>query len=610
MPLGPKPDNPPKHYFGWTMLAVACLTTVATSPGQTYIAGTLFAPEFEAPRDQGGLGLSTTAVSTAYLIATCASAALLTLVGKASDRFGPRRVIAFISAGLALACAYMGLVQGFVTLMLGFFLLRFLGQGSLGVISGHTVALWFERRLGTVEAIRHGSMSLAVVLLPVPVAALINAYGWRWAYPILGVVVALLTLPAILLIFRNKPEDAGQQLDGHAPMSPRAWGRLATCGCIGLGVALMVLIWVNYGWNWWHLFWPALATVIGLVAGPRVRETAERRERERDGQDEPASPPDDPAFTLRQAVRTTAFWAIAGVGVLNGLVGTAIIFHMAGMVQGGGVFEGEPEEVKSMSRTMAAAVMAPWAIASGLATPLGGVLVDRIRPRYLLASSPPLLALSTALALLGYWLGIGSLFYLGMGVFGLSQACAMSASGPTIARWFGRAHHGSIRGFTSTLGVAGTACGPIVLGVSSDYAGGFSPGLILFIVGAIPLTLTVWSIDRPTPPGHSREPGDDGDAPDDEGGLGPELIDASARMHAVDQARARTKDSGGPPVRYELDDTSESIPLVGDEPDEPGAGAEKNPGTPDATASDDDADDSIPLEGSDDDPDSQGDRLS
>jgi|GEM_PF-288631 len=609
MPLGPKPDNPPRHYFGWTMLAVACLTTVATSPGQTFIVGALFSPEFEQSREQGGLGLTKTAVSFAYMVATFASAALLTFVGTASDRYGPRRVIAFIAGGLALACAYMGLVQGFVTLLVGFFLLRFLGQGALGVVSGHTVALWFERRLGTVEAIRHGSMSLAVVLLPVPVAALINGYGWRWAFPILGVVVALLTLPAILLIFRNKPEDAGQALDGHAPMSPRAWGMLTTYGSIGLGLGLMILIWSNYGWNWWHLFWPALASVIGLVAGPRVREIATQREQERDtSTDDATDAAGDPAFTLREAMRTTAFWAIAGVGVLNGLVGTAIIFHMAGMAEAGGVFEGEPEEVKAMALTLAASVMAPWAITSGLATPIGGVLVDRIRPRYLLASSPPLLALSASLVLLGYWFGLGSLFYLAMAVFGVSQACAMSAGGPTIARWFGRAHHGAIRGFASTLGVAGTAVGPLILAFSSDYLDGFSPGLILFIVGAIPLTLTVWSIDRPARPGEPD--GDDGDGPDDGGGMGPELIDEAAKMRAVDMARARTKDSGGPPVRYELDDPGDSIPLAGDEPDEvepkPDAGV---PGDTDSSP-DLGADDSIPLDEGDDDPDSQGDRLS
>jgi len=517
MPLGPKPDNPPRLYFGWPMLAIACLSTIATSPGQSYIAGGLFADSYET-----GLGLSKTQISFAYMIATVCAAIPLTLVGKASDHYGPRRVMLAVSVGLALACGYMGLVQGFWMLLAGFFLLRFLGQGALSVLSGHTVALWFEKRLGTAEAIRTASMSAAVLLLPLPVAGLINKFGWHWAYPILGLLVLLLTLPWISLFFRNRPEDAGQVLDQHEI--------------------------------------------------PRHGKT----DKPHPGQDEPeALPPDDPAFTLRQALTTRAYWALAGVPILSGFVGTAIIFHMKALVAEGGFFKGTPEDISSANLALAAAVMVPWGITSGLATPVGGWLIDRVKPRHLLAASPPILALSIIVLWMAVSLNVRSFFFLGMGVFGVSQACAMAAAGPTIARWFGRAHHGSIRGFTSTLGVIGTACGPIVLGLSSDTIGGFTPGFLFFIALCVPLVWSVWTVDKPEPPNppgdgangpdKSDDPdGDSGDDSGDPGGLGPELIDEAARLKAIDAIRARKKEAGegGPPVRYDLEDTGESIPLA------------------------------------------------
>ena len=43
----------------------------------------------------------------------------------------------------------MSAVHSFVALIVGFFSLRFLGQAALSLYSGHTLALWFERRLGT-----------------------------------------------------------------------------------------------------------------------------------------------------------------------------------------------------------------------------------------------------------------------------------------------------------------------------------------------------------------------------------------------------------------------------------------------------------------------------
>ncbi|MFT5422550.1 MAG: OFA family oxalate/formate antiporter-like MFS transporter [Phycisphaerales bacterium] len=533
MPLGPKPDNPPRLYFGWPMLAIACLTTIATSPGQSYIVGGLFLESYET-----GLGLSTTTITFAYLVATVCAAIPLTLVGKASDHYGPRRVMLAVSIGLALACGYMGLVQGFWMLLVGFFLLRFLGQGALSVLSGHTVALWFEKRLGTAEAIRIASMSAAVLLLPVPIAGLINTFEWQGAYPILGVLVLLLTLPWIMLFFRNRPQDAGQVLDQHEI--------------------------------------------------PQRDETDEPLALD----DEPEIlPPDDPAFTLRQALRTRAYWALAGVPILSGFVGTAIVFHLTGLVGAGQFFEGTDEEIGKANLALGAAVMLPWGVASGLCMPVGGWLIDRVKPRHLLAASPPILALSIIMLWMGMSLGVGSFYFLGMGVFGVSQACAMAAAGPTIARWFGRTHHGAIRGFTSTLGVVGTACGPFVLGLSSDTFGGYTPGFLLFIALCAPLVWTVWTVEKPDSPNlPTGGPTDDRDGsdddPDPDSDLGPELIDDATRVRAVDEIRARKKDEPGPPVRYDLDDVGESIPLV-DSPPSPPAPTPPPAPPPQASPSDD-----------------------
>src|SRR5690606_7566649 len=45
-----------------------------------------------------------------------------------------------------------------------FFLLRFLGQGSLSMVSGHAVAMWFHARLGRMEGILHESATPASAL--------------------------------------------------------------------------------------------------------------------------------------------------------------------------------------------------------------------------------------------------------------------------------------------------------------------------------------------------------------------------------------------------------------------------------------------------------------
>lgn len=427
MPLGPKADNPPRFYFGWTMLGVACLATVATSPGQSFLIGLFTEPLVEE------LGLTKTLVSLAYLIATLSAAVPLTLVGKASDKFGPRVTMGVVASLLAIACGLMAVVFNFWSLVVGFFLLRFLGQGSLSVLAGHTVALWFERRLGLVEAVRHGSMSIAVIVLPVPVAFLINRVDWELTYVILGVLVAVLTLPTIALFFRNKPEDIGQALDNA-------------------------------------------------------------RDDDEDEAKKSAPERSQPDFTLRQSIVTRAFWTLLGVGVCSGLIGTALIFHMQALVHAAGI-----EDAVAAKNTAAAALI-PWGAASGIGMPICGWLADKFRPRTLLTIAPALIVAAVGVAVAGTLLDWPTGYFVAMGIFGVGQAMAIASGGPAIARWFGRTHHGAIRGFTGSAMVAGTACGPIVLGASFDYAGGPLVGLLVFVGLAVPLIPAAWSLRPPTHP--------------------------------------------------------------------------------------------------------------
>ena len=72
---------------------------------------------------------------------------------------------------------------------------------------------------------------------------------------------------------------------------------------------------------------------------------------------------------------------------------------------------------------------------------------------------------------------------------------------PTIAHYFGRKHHGAIRGFTTFLGVAGTGLGPVVLGVSLDHSGSFTIGLLACAGLAVALAGASLTLKRPLTPG-------------------------------------------------------------------------------------------------------------
>ncbi len=420
------------------MLAVAIAMALATMPGQTVLVSLWKEPIRES------LGLSLASVSAAYSIGTIVAAFPLPWVGRLADRFGLRVTVALVTIAFALSLLLLREVSGLITLAVGFFLVRFLGQGSLGMLSGHTIAMWFERRLGRVHAmLTVFGFAAGSAIMPLPTAWLLAEAGWRTTLLALAAMSALLVLPAILFLFRNKPEDIGQRLDGdpieHAPHDVLHGG---------------------------------------------------------------APPPADPAFTARQAMRTAAYWILMANMVATGFIGTALIFHMPAMLQQAGL-EGSP--------TQAALAIQPWPFAFGATTLAIGWLVDRLPPARLLPLGLLLMALAIALCVASARAMVAPslivpLMAAGMGVYGASQAVITSVVNPTIARFYGRTHHGSIRGVIATATVLGTGAGPYTIALARDLAGeDFTPVYLLCIALTLPLGVGAAMLRRPAPP-QRRDP--------------------------------------------------------------------------------------------------------
>ena len=205
-----------RFFYGWAMVLVAGLGIFVSGPGQSHTFSV-----FVGPISQD-LGISSASIATAYGAATLVAAFLLPQTGKLVDRFGVRAAMLVITSLLGIACMIFGAAANVLWLAVGFALLRFFGQGSLMLGSANLVSQWFAKRRGFAMGLMALGFGLSMAVHPPLGQWLIDQYGWRQAWVILGFLTWLLFLPPLLFLVFNKPEDIGLLPDGEKPSDDAA----------------------------------------------------------------------------------------------------------------------------------------------------------------------------------------------------------------------------------------------------------------------------------------------------------------------------------------------------------------------------------------------------
>ncbi|MFQ5830230.1 MAG: MFS transporter, partial [Candidatus Methylomirabilia bacterium] len=132
----------PRFFYGWVVLGVATLANFATAPGQSFTVSLFLVPMLS------DLGLSRTAISSVYSLASLTAAVGLPYIGRLVDRLGARLMMATVAACLGLASIALYAVNGIVPLYLAFTGIRTFGQGALALTATVVAAQWFVRRRG------------------------------------------------------------------------------------------------------------------------------------------------------------------------------------------------------------------------------------------------------------------------------------------------------------------------------------------------------------------------------------------------------------------------------------------------------------------------------
>jgi sugar phosphate permease len=387
-------------YYGWWIIVAAILIQFLQS-GLLVQGYSVYIPALQAE-----FGWSTTVLAAAFSLLQAVAGLLGPFQGWLLSRFGPRAIMRigmlFLGVGF-LAFSQITTLAAFFTV----FTLMAVGFSLGGFLSlTTTVVSWFEKRRSTALAFMQLGMSLGGLALPA-VAWSLTLLGWRSSSLISGLLILLVGLPLTQLIYEYPEGTSSESRKG---------------------------------------------STIESADEPRDQKVKQR-----------ALSDTKHDFTVREALRTQAFWLLAFGHALALIVVSAINVH-AVIHLSVGLGYSLPVAAGFISLMMAFTVLGQL---------LGGFLGDRYPKRLI--------------AMVAMWVHTFSLLILTYAssavmvvLFAVGHGLAWGMRGPLMqavrADYFGRKDFPSIMGFSFLIATFGAMTGPLIAGFSADTFGNYRIG--------------------------------------------------------------------------------------------------------------------------------------
>ena len=407
----------PRIFSGWWTVLTGGILSLWGHGYQAYGFSALFKPLASE------LGFSRAAASVPASIGRLEGGFEAPLTGWITDRFGPRWIVILgvFLIGLSL------ILMNYINSLWAFYIVWgvILGTGvniALTLPLQVAIANWFVKKRGLASSIQVVFSGLSGVLVLPLIAWLIITQGWRMTCLIGGVVMLVVGLPlAWFFIKQRRPEYYGLLPDGASVEEETA-----------------------------------RSTEADQMIGRGVEYAAEVEEVE---------------FTLRQAMRTPAYWLLIASNSLHSLSMPAINIHSIPFLTDIGI-----DPIK------AAGMLALMVSASIPARLLGGFLADRVKKqhlRFVVGGAYLLQAVGFAVFLLNQ---TTAMIYIWFILYGIGMGAGFALMMPMRARYFGRKALGSIGGISRVFMVPTGVAAPIYLGWVYDTTGSYINAFILVAV--------------------------------------------------------------------------------------------------------------------------------
>jgi MFS family permease len=363
---------------------------------------------------QQEFGWSKTLLAGPRSVTTVENSILGPIEGYLMDKLGPRMMVAIGTFLMGLGLILFGVTHSLWMYYLSNVIIT-LGSGLQGLlVLSIAINSWFRRKRTLAQSIMGLGYAMAgVVGVPVLVFTQ-TAMGWRTSAIATGIIIWAVGFPCSMLLRRN-PEQYGLLPDGAAALSSAPTG----------------------------------------------------------AKEAPAAEYD---FSLREALRTRAFWFLAIGQALCGLaMGVTQVHLFLHLEQGVG-----------LSAATSALVWSVASISNIPARLLGGFLGDKLPKNIILAAATVSIAASILILGMAVSLPIVMTFALFYGIgWGVRTPVASAIQG----EYFGRRSQGIIRGWLQSIAVPFTVAAPILAGYLADLQGSYRMTFvaisIICVVGAV-----------------------------------------------------------------------------------------------------------------------------
>ena len=422
----------PRIFPGWWMNLVTGIYSGLGHGFYGYGVSVLFKPL------AADLGLSRAATSWATGIGRLQGSIEAPITGWLSDKFGPKWVIVvgicFIGTGLVL--------MNFITSPWAYYLVWGV-LTAIGINLALTIAIdkaltdWFIRKRGLALGIRFVIIGICgVIALPI-ITWLVTTHGWRIACLVWAGVMFTGVPLSWYFVKQRRPEYYGLLPDGATIESDTE-------------------------------------ADIDVMIDRGVEYAADFEETE---------------FTLRQAMRTPAYWLITISWVCAMAVGGAINVHCIPFLTDMGINE-----------TVAGGMMAMMVFFTVPARFVGGLLADRVRKdrlQFLVAGAFLCQAIGIAAFLLNQSIAMVYVFLI---LFGFGSGAPVPLRLTMAGRYFGRKAFASIQGTSMVFTAPVALLAPVYTGWIHDTTGSYITAFTLFAVLSALAAFLISLIRPPKPP--------------------------------------------------------------------------------------------------------------